>query len=297
VIKRDTLLNWPFEEKVQRYTRRDAMLYALSIGFGSDPLDPGHLRHVLEDETRVFPTMALVLAHPGPWTADPATGIDRKGVVHGEQRLIIHKDLPPEGAVRSRNRVNAVIDKGEGKGAVIQTERCLHDVESGELLVTIQGTTFCRRDGGFDKAGDDAPPPALRAEPPARPARPCDVSAEMATLPGAALLYRLNGDYNPIHSHPESARASGFERPIAHGLLTLALAARLLEEASGFRDLVEINARFAAPMVPGETLLLEMWHGDDGETWYRGLCKERRVEVLSKGYAKLAARARKQEGA
>lgn len=287
MIKRETLMNWPFDEKIHAYTKRDAMFYALSIGFGSDPMDPTHLNHVLEDNTRVFPTMALVLAHPGPWTADSATGVNRKGVVHGEQRLVIHKPLPAEGTVRSRNRVTAVIDKGEGKGAVIHTERNLHDVKTGELLATIQGTTFCRRDGGFDKEGGGVEAP-VRSEPPARPERPCDVSVNMPTSAGAALLYRLNGDYNPIHSHPEAAKASGFERPITHGLLTLALAARALEAECAPSSLIEINARFSSTMVPGETLHVEIWHGREGEVWFRGLCKERGVEVLSKGYARLA---------
>lgn len=287
MINRETLMSWPFEEKIQTYTRRDVMLYALSIGFGSDPMDQRHLRHVLEDNLRVFPTMALVLAHPGPWTADPATGVSREGVVHGEQRLVVHKSLPAEGTLRSRNRVTAVIDKGEGKGALIQTERHLHDMQTGALLATIQGTTFCRRDGGFDKGGGAAQVSA-RVEPPARPDRPCDVSVDMPTLPGAALLYRLNGDYNPIHSHPEAARVSGFERPISHGLLTLALAARALEAQAEPCALTEINVRFSATMVPGETLLVEMWRGDGGQIWFRGLCKERGVEVLAKGYARLA---------
>lgn len=293
MIDRDTLLNWPFEEVVQRYTVRDAQLYALSLGFGDDPMDERQLRHVLEDRLRPFSTMALVLAHPGPWTANPATGVDRRGVVHGEQRLTMHRPLPAHGAVRSRNRVVAVLDKGEGKGAVIQTERQLHDVDTGALLATIAGSTFCRRDGGFDKAATAAAqhvaaaPAAKAAVASAIPGRAPDEAAQLPTRAQAALLYRLNGDYNPLHSDPAVARVAGFERPISHGLLSFGLAARMLEEKFSPGGIAAIGARFAAPMYPGETLVTHMWREGE-EVVFRALCKERNVEVLAHGRALLA---------
>jgi acyl dehydratase len=288
MIDRDTLLNWPFDEVVQRYTTRDTQLYALSLGFGDDPMDAGQLRHVLEEGLRPFPTMALVLAHPGPWTAHPATGVDRRGVVHGEQRLTVHRPLPAEGAVRSRNRVVTVLDKGEGKGAVIQTERQLHDVATGALLATIAGSTFCRRNGGFDKAAVLAARPAAQApSAPAVPDRTPDATAELPTRAQAALLYRLNGDYNPLHADPAVARVAGFERPISHGLLSFGMTARMLEDTFAPLGIAAIGARFAAPMVPGETLQVQMWREGD-EILFRALCKERHVEVLSHGRARMA---------
>lgn len=289
MINRDSLLAWPFETKTQSYTRRDTILYALSLGFGVDPVDAQQLKYVLEDRLCVFPTQALVLAHPGPWTADPATGVDRTRVVHGEQCLTLHRALPPEGTVYSRNRVTAVLDKGAGKGAAIQTERDLHDAVTGELLATIAGTTFCRGDGGFEAAapGRNAAAQVVRPDAPQRPDRPHDLYGELPTFPQSALLYRLNGDYNPIHSHPESAQAAGFERPISHGLLSFGLAARILEKAYAPLSLASIRARFAAPMYPGETLRLEMWSGPEESVWFRGICKERDKEVLSQGYARL----------
>lgn len=289
MINCDSLLAWPFETKTQSYTRRDTMLYALSLGFGIDPVDSRQLNYVLEDRLRAFPTQALVLAHPGPWTADPATGVDRTRVVHGEQCLTLHRPLPPEGTVRSRNRVTAVLDKGVGKGAAIQTERELHDAATGELLATIGGTTFCRGDGGFEVAGAvrNRASQVVRPDAPARPDRQHDTEGELPTFTHSALLYRLNGDYNPIHSHPDSARAAGFERPISHGLLSFGLAARILQFAHAPLSLASIRARFAAPMFPGETLRLEMWHGPDNTVWFRGLCKERGKEVLSQGHARL----------
>lgn len=288
MIDRDTLLNWPFEEVVQRYTARDTQLYALSLGFGDDPMDAAQLRHVLEDGLRVFPTMALVLAHPGPWTANPATGVDRRGVVHGEQKLVMHRPLPAAGEVRSRNRVVAVLDKGEGKGAVIQTERELHDVATGQLLATIAGSTFCRRDGGFDKAAVPSPQVVKAPAAPSVPDRAPDATAQLPTRLQAALLYRLNGDYNLLHADPAVARAAGFERPITHGLLSFGMAARMLEEKFTPLQVAAISARFAAPMFPGETLAVQMWH-DGNELSFRALCAERNVEVLSHGRARLAA--------
>ena len=289
MINGDSLLAWPFETKTQSYSRRDTILYALSLGFGVDPVDPQQLNYVLEDRLRVFPTQALVLAHPGPWTADPATGVDRTRVVHGEQCLTLHRPLPPDGTVRSRNRVTAVLDKGAGKGAAIQTERELHDAATGELLATIGGTTFCRGDGGFEAAGParNRASQVVRPDAPARPDRPYDIEGELPTFSHSALLYRLNGDYNSIHSHPDSARAAGFERPISHGLLSFGLAGRILEFAHAPLSLASIRARFAAPMFPGETLRLEMWCGPDNTVWFRGLCKERGREVLSQGHARL----------
>jgi acyl dehydratase len=289
VIDRDKLLAWPFPEVVQKYTARDALLYALSLGFGDDPLDPRHLRHVLEDRLRVFPTMALVLAHPGPWTADPATGIDRSRVVHGEQSLAIHRPLPAGGTVRSRNRVVAVLDKGAGKGAVIQTARELHDAVTGELLASISGATFCRGDGGFEaRSGQLAPAVASASLPPPRPDRAPDAVAMLATRPQSALLYRLNGDYNMLHADPEVARQAGFERPISHGLLSFGLCARMIEEGFPRMRLAAITARFARPMFPGETLVTEMWRDGEDTLWFRALCQERNVEVLSNGRAQLA---------
>ena len=284
MIDPDKLLRWKFEEKIQEYSQRDTMLYALSLGFGTDPLDGWQLEHVLEDRLRAFPTMALVLAHPGPWTAQPETGVNRKGVVHGEQILTIHRRLPAAARVKSTNRVTAVIDKGSTKGAVIQTEREIYEVQTGHLLATLSGTTFCRRAGGFDSTGQNTfgnP----REEAPGSPKREPDVVAHVSTSRQAALLYRLNGDYNPIHSDPEAARESGFERPIIHGLLTFGLAARLLEQTFSPLELGSIRARFAATMFPGETLTLRIWRDTDNLVWFSGICKERDVEVLSKGQA------------
>ena len=206
-----TVKSWPFDDVVQRYEEKDTMLYALGIGLGYDPMDERQLPYVYEEKTlRAFPTMSVVLGFPGFWVRDPRTGIDWVRVVHGEQRLTMHAPLPASGTVVGKTRVSHVVDKGAGKGAIVVSERTLHD-EGGKLLATLQQSTFCRGDGGFGQG--DAPPEALPATPDAEPDRSCTLQV----APNAALLYRLNADPNPLHADPQVARKAGFERPILHG--------------------------------------------------------------------------------
>src|SRR5437868_14143818 len=116
-IDADKLLNWPFEDVVQRYSQRDAMLYALGIGLGGDPVDPGQLRFVYERDLAAFPTLPVVLCTAGSWSSNPATGINYKMVVHGEQGIELHRPVPAAGTLRGRSRVTGVVDKVAGRGA------------------------------------------------------------------------------------------------------------------------------------------------------------------------------------
>jgi acyl dehydratase len=122
----ERLMQWPFEDIVQAY--------ALGLGLGHDSMDPAQLRFVFEgaQDFAAFPTMPVVLCHPGQWTGDPATGISRSQQVHGEQGIVIHRPLQPAGRLRGRTRVTGVIDKGEGRGALLYTERDIVVDESGE---------------------------------------------------------------------------------------------------------------------------------------------------------------------
>ena len=166
-----TVKDWRFDEVRQRYDEKDAMLYALGIGLGQDPEDERQLRYVYERDLLAFPTMSVVLGYPGFWVRDPRTGIDWIKVVHGEQRLAMHAPLPASGVIIGRSRNTHVVDKGADKGALVITERTLHD-EAGACLATLTQTTFCRGDGGFG-GGDDGPPArhaARRAGPPLRTA-------------------------------------------------------------------------------------------------------------------------------
>jgi acyl dehydratase len=274
------LLDWPIPEVRQRYTQRDTQLYALGVGLGSDPLDPDQLRFVYEDGLKALPSYPVVLGYPGFWMKDPGTGVDWVRLVHGEQGIVIHKLPPPEGEVIGRTRVTSIIDKGAGKGMLVYTERTLTDADTGQLLATLPSTTFCRGNGGF--GGPAGPVPPVHALPERAP----DLTIELPTLPQQALIYRLSGDYNPLHADPRVARAAGFERPILHGLGTLGIAGHALLKAADYvpERIASLHARFTAPVYPGDVLSTDIWQ--DGEVWsFRTRVAAREAVVLGNGRA------------
>jgi len=281
------LKSWPFAPIRQDYTHRDTILYALGLGLGQDPLDASQLRYVYEDGLQALPTMAVVLAGPGFWAKDPATGIDWVRVLHGEQELELHAPLPAQAGVLGLTRVTRIVDKGAGKGALMYSERDITDAASGRLLATSRSVSFLRGDGGFAAAGQpsDEPPPAR----PATPDTPPDTVVEWSTRPEAALIYRLSGDYNPLHADPAVARAGGFERPILHGLCSFGVTGWGLAKALAGGDatrLRSIGARFSSPVYPGETLRVEIWRKGDA-VQFRTRVVERDIVVLSHGTATL----------
>ncbi len=283
-IDYDKLKNWDFGEIEQTYTTRDSILYALGLGLGADPMDERQLRFVYEDGMAALPTMSVVLGYPGFWLKDPETGVDWVKVLHGEQGIIVHKPLPAEGTVVGKTRITEIIDKGEGRGALILSERDVVDKASGDLLATLTSTTFARGDGGF--GGPEGPSPKPHALPDRDPDEVCD----LPTLPQAALIYRLSGDYNPLHADPKVATAAGFERPILHGLCTLGVAGHaLLKTACGYDParFRSMALRFSAPVYPGETIRTEIWR-DDGVVSFRSRVVERDVVVLNNGRAEVA---------
>jgi len=283
-IDYDKIKNWPFPDIEQTYTEKDSMLYALGVGYGHDPMDEAQLRFVYEQGLRAVPTMPVVLANPGFWLKNPATGIDWVKIVHGEQALRIHQPIPAAGTVVGRMRIKAIVDKGRDKGALLIQERSIVDKASGALLATLEHTTFCRGDGGFG-AGDAAPPP-----PPALPEGEADASCDLPTLPQAALLYRLCADRNPLHADPAVARAAGYPRPILHGLCSYGVAGHaILKTWCGYdpAKLTSLSLRFSAPVYPGETIRTEMW--DRGSSiLFRSRVLERNVVVLNNGVATVA---------
>lgn len=272
---------WPFEEKVHSYTAKDVMLYALGLGLGGDE-NTDDLRFVYEEGLQVLPTFAGVLGYPGFWLKDPATGIDWKKVLNGEQGLILHRPLVPEGKVIGRTRVDEIIDKGAGKGALIHTSRDIVDAGTGALIATVTNTIFARGDGGFS-----GKPPAA-SQPQAAPvlADQPDAALDFSTLRQAALIYRLSGDYNPLHADPAVAKTVGYERPILHGAATWGIAGyallRLLcgGDPARFR---RFDARFSSPVLPGDVVRTEVWRTGPGEAAFRCRVPARDVVVLSNG--------------
>lgn len=280
------LLNWPFPEVEQSYTARDAIIYALGVGLGADPMDEGQLRFVFEErDFEVLPTMAAVMCTPGFWVRDPETGVDWHKVLHGEMGIELHAPLPPEATITATNRVVDIIDKGAGKGALLYQERTVTDKVSGAALATLTSTTFARGDGGF--GGHAGPQPAPHELPDRAPDTVCD----LATLPQAALIYRLSGDPNPLHADPEIARKAGFARPILHGLCTLGVAGHAILKACCGYDAARLKSmklRFSAPVYPGETIRTEMWI-DNEVVSFRARVLERDAVVLNNGRAVVAA--------
>lgn len=281
------LKQWHIPEQVTQYREDDCIRYALSLGMATDPMDAAELRYVHEEGTLVVPTFLATLGAPGAWATDPGTGIDWIRILHGEHRMQFHAPLPSCGSVRSQTHVSHVVDKGVGKGALVVTQRRITDANSGAPLATVEHVSFCRSDGGFAYAGTpgDAPPAAL----PTAPEGPPDMSMEMPTNPNAALLYRLNGDRNPIHILPQAAREAGFDRPILHGLCTYGMAARaVLRQACDDNParLASLAARFSSPVTPGETLRADMWRVAD-QVRFQVIAVERNAVVLSHGVADL----------
>jgi acyl dehydratase len=275
------LLAWRFDDLDHAYAARDTILYALGLGYGSDPTDESELRFVYEEKLAALPMMAVVLGYPGFWLRDARTGVDWKKVLHGEQGVILHQPLPAAGTVIGKSRVTGIVDKGADKGSLLFSERDVVDKKSGALLATLKSTTVMRGNGGYGG------PNLATPEPHPLPERAPDVVLDLKTLPQAALIYRLSGDYNPLHADPAVARAAGFERPILHGLCTFGVAGRAILRACCDNDpavLKEMHLRFSAPVYPGETISTELWR--DGKTIsFRARVQPRNVVVLNNGRA------------
>lgn len=296
------LKSWPFEAVRQQYDWKDAALYALSIGYGADPLNEDELRFVYEGvggadadgrgSLVAVPTLAVVLGTPGFWPKHPDSGIDWVKVLHGEQQLVLHKPLPASATVVSTTVIRKIIDKGAGKGAILVQERQLHDEANGELLATLESITFCRGDGGYSDIEGNGPPGG--DEPitpkPKVPERAPDMTCELSVPANTALYYRLNADLNPLHADPKVARDAGFRQPILHGLASYGVAAHaILKTCCNLNPdrLKSIGLRFSAPVYPGETLLTDIWKTDAG-VQFQTRVAERDIVAMSHGIATIS---------
>jgi acyl dehydratase len=230
--------------------------------------------------------MAIILGYPGPWHATLNTGITRSHVVHGEQGFVIHQPLPVAGAITGKTRLIDVLDKGADKGALLLTECEVRDKASGELICTLTSTTFCRKDGGFGgPATTKGPQKPLQA----MPERAADKVCDIATLPQAALIYRLSGDYNPLHAEPAYAAKAGYQQPILHGRGTFGVVGHaLLKTLCGYdpTKFKSMEGRFSSPVYPGETIRTEMWM-DGKVVTFRSTVPARGVTVLNNGRAEI----------
>jgi acyl dehydratase len=277
------LLGYPVPEIRQRYTARDSAFYALSVGMGRDPLDESRLAFVdpsRGEAQRALPSMALVLGYPGFWLVRPDTTVDPTRALHGTQAIEWHRTLPACGEVIGRTRVVRVVDRGEGKHAMVVSQRQIVDARTGDVYATLSQVHVLRGQGGF--GGDSGPLPPSHPLPGETPRWQVDV----ATYPEQALLYRLNGDLFALHADPAMARKSGFARPLLHGMCVAGIATQVLMRLLADDDpsrLRSIEMRFSAPIFPGETVRVEAW--SDGS--FRARCAERDEVVLDNGRLQL----------
>lgn len=233
------------------WTAKDVMLYAVAVGAGAD--DAGkELPYTTENtagvELQVLPTFAVTIGFDGPRVS--IGDIDRTKLVHGEQALRVLRPLPPEGSGTMTRKLEAIYDKGSGALFVMRTQ--LADA-TGEPLVEIRSGVFVRGETGF--GGERGPKTEW-----AIPDRAPDHMIEQRTQSNQALLYRLTGDRNPLHSDPAFAAHGGFPRPILHGLCTYGFAGRAIAAlAEGKSKLNRLSVRFSSPVMPGDTLTTTVW--------------------------------------
>jgi acyl dehydratase len=282
-VNLEQVLGKQFAPLEHTLTPRDCMLYALGVGIGTRPEAVEDLQFVYEDGLQVFPAMVNVISHPGAWVKAPELEIDWVKLLHGEQSFSMLKPLLADQTYVGSYRVADIIDKGAGKGAMLYLEKSLAEKSTGAVVSRVTSTYVLRGDGGC--GGTTTTTPALHAI----PERPADQNISLTTLPQAGLIYRLSGDYNPIHASPVIARKAGFERPILHGLCTMGVVTRaILQACCNHRPerLRSVKLRFSAPVYPGETIVAEFWREPAGVS-FKATVAERKAVVLNNGYAEM----------
>jgi acyl dehydratase len=283
------ILNHKTPPQSWQWRDSDCILYALCLGFGADSTNAATLPFVYDPPAseeglqhgarlKIVPTLPTVLA----WVAEPTfsnLGVDPVTALHGEQKIAMHRPLPGPVTVSIQGRVVNVYDKGPGRGAIVITEHVIRDAADGIPIATLTTTCFGRSEGGCGGASTPAPAPH------AIPQRAPDRSLRIDTRADLALLYRLTGDRNPIHADPAIATAGGFERPILHGLCSFGITCRAVLETYAEFDPARIashQARFAAPVFPGETLTVDLWR-DENVVAFEAHVAERGVTVIKNG--------------
>lgn len=242
------------------WSSSDVQLYHLALGAGSDPMDPRELRYLTDGSPQVLPTFSSVassfhMTEP-PSVSFPGVEIELSRVLHASEAVVVPAPLPPSGSARAVTRITDIWDKG--KAAVILNETTV-TAPDGTVLWSTKRSIFARGEGGF--GGERGPSTSVET-----PDRAPDVEVDIPVLPQQALLYRMCGDRNPLHSDPGFAAAAGFPRPILHGLCTYGMTCKALVDALLDGDASRVGsygARFAGVVFPGETIRASAWRDGD----------------------------------
>lgn len=286
----DAALGYEFDPVEASYDERDLALYALAVGAGSDPLNDKELRMVYELHSKgflplptfgVIPPLQLMMRFAKEGIKAPGLnyGLDR--LLHGEQYTEVMRPLPKKATLTHKARIKEIWDKG--KGAIVNTEVKSYDPD-GELLVVNNFISFIRGAGGW---GGESGPSGEENTPPDRAP---DATVEDKLSESQALLYRLTGDWNPLHADPSFAKMFGFDKPILHGLCTFGYAARHVINTYSDGDpryFKSVKVRFAKSVFPGDTLITEMWKESDTRIIFRTKVKERGEDVITRAAIEL----------
>ncbi len=257
----------------KEYTWKDVVLYALGVGAGFDELE-----YCYEHKLKVIPSFSIASVFEFLAEVGMSSNADLSGVLHGEQDIIFHNPIPTQGSITTEGAITHMYDKGPEKGALVVAEaETFHS--NGQKLFTNVFTIFSRKDGGF--GGDPGPSEKMEF-----PDRPPDFEEPARPSADQPLLYRLSGDVFQLHADPDFARASGFEKPIMHGLCTHGYACRAVikhlfpgepERMSRFR------VRFSRTLYPGVPITTRIWKMEEGRGLFRTLNTENGQVVIDQG--------------
>ncbi len=279
-INYDEIMSMTSENVEISYSDKDSILYSLGVGLGNDPMNMAELKYVYENSQVALPSMATNFQYRSPLLLK--ANINFILVVHGEQKLSFTNPLPVSGDFISNAKVIGCYDKGVGKGAIIDVETTINLKKDNTEICKLVSTTFARGDGGF--GGPESPKTELF-----KPEGDPDIIHEIATKPDQALIFRLSGDYNPLHSDPNFAKTAGFEKPILHGMCTYGIACRSIVETlceGHAKRLKKFDCRFSSPVYPGETIVTEMWK-DGSKVHFQSKVKERNKIVIKNGVSEV----------
>ena len=260
------------------YGDLESMLYAQSVGFGRNAIDRKELPYVYEQGSplRTVPTLASAIV---PDMFPPDLGWDYRQVLHVEQRLQLYRPMPAAAELRLDKRVVDVFDRGATRGSMFLFEVEGRLAKDDTVVFTLGATVMARGDSGFGAPSGSGPKPHRV------PRRDPDLSCDTPTRADQALLFRLNGDRNPLHADPDAAAAAGFSIPILHGLCTYGIACRAVLQTICDYDhtLIEgFDARFSLPVLPGDIITTDMWQ-DGNIVSFQCSVKERDAVVLRNG--------------